>query len=262
MVMRRSVVYVILIILGCGIAASIWYARKQNTFMFTVDMPPGFKYKAAVYYVPAPGETCTVATKDNLAPTFNYRWWQDYKPDFKVPIYRTRNGCPLVVKNIRLDIYGMYGKSWDDFGRSGAQVVFKKELSDEIHREFFDASGVSTFTGECEWWFRTSGKTRVLRKLLNCKDLNQGRPSSRGVPIAAYTFDQLANKTIKMKVVMAKEETPYYKRAWVKFEDGWKRCMGEGFEDQHAFCDGNEKDFSHFIMSDGTPCTIYPGCTE
>ena len=260
--MKSVLVYGLLVFIACCTAVGIGYARKQNTFMFTVDMPPGFKYKAAVYYVPAPGETCTVATKNNLAPTFNYRWWQDYTPDFKVPIYRTRKGCPLVVKNIRLDIYATYGKLWADFSSSGAQVVFKKELPDEIHREFFDASGVSTFTGECEWWFRTSGKTRVLRKLLNCKDLNQGRPSSRGVPIAAYTFDQLANKTIKMKVVMAKEETPYYEGKWVRFPLGWKRCLGEGFEDQYAFCNGNYKDFSSFMMPDGKQCTIYPGCTE
>ena len=262
MVMKRSVVCVVLIILGCGIAVGIWYARQQNTFMFTVDMPPGFKYKAAVYYVPAPGETCTVATKDNLAPTFNYWWRENYKADSEIEIYRVRKGCPLVVNNIQLEIFATYGKSRADFSSSGAQVVLKEKLPDEIHREFFDASGVSTFAGECEWWFRTMGKTRVLRKLLNCRDLNYGRPSSRGGPIALYTFGQLANKTIKMKVVMAKEETPYYKRAWVKFENGWKRCMGEGFEDQHTFCDGNEKDFSHFIVSDGTPCTIYPGCTE
>ena len=262
MVMKRSVVCVVLIILGCGIAVGVWYARQQNTFMFTVDMPPGFKYKADVHYVPAPGETCTVTDKDSRLPTFNYLWWENYKPTIEIPIYRNPRGCPLVVYNIRLDVYGTYGKSWADFGRASAQVVVKKELDTEIHREVFDVLGVSTFTGECEWWFRTSGKTRVLRKLLNCKDLNEGRPSSRGGPIALYTFDQLANKTIKMKVVMAKEETPYYEGKWVRFPLGWKRCLGEGFEDQHAFCNGNETDFSSFIMSDGTPCTIYPGCTE
>ena len=69
--MKRALVYGVLVFIACCTAVGIGYARKQNTFMFTVDMPPGFKYKAAVYYVPAPGETCTVATKDNLAPTFN-----------------------------------------------------------------------------------------------------------------------------------------------------------------------------------------------
>ncbi|TWS00546.1 hypothetical protein FJD37_01975 [Pseudomonas saxonica] len=44
--------------------------------------------------------------------------------------------------------------------------------------------------------------------------------------------------------------------------NGWKRCMGKGFEDQYAFCRGNTQDFSHFIMADGKQCTIYPGCTE
>lgn len=43
---------------------------------------------------------------------------------------------------------------------------------------------------------------------------------------------------------------------------GWKRCMGKGFEDQYAFCRGNDKDFSSFIMPDAKQCTIYPGCAE
>jgi hypothetical protein len=38
--------------------------------------------------------------------------------------------------------------------------------------------------------------------------------------------------------------------------------MGDNFEDQYAFCYGNDKDFSTFKMVDGRVCTIYPGCTE
>ena len=49
---------------------------------------------------------------------------------------------------------------------------------------------------------------------------------------------------------------------WVKVPNGWKRCMGENFEDQDAYCFGNYKDFSGFQMPDGRQCTIYPDCTE
>jgi hypothetical protein len=38
--------------------------------------------------------------------------------------------------------------------------------------------------------------------------------------------------------------------------------MGEGFEDQRGYCNGNYKDFSTFRMVDERICTIYPGCTE
>ena len=249
------------LVIMIGLFSAYWYFKEPNTFTFTVDMPPGFKYSAAVYYVPAPGETCEVATKDNLAPTFNYRWWKSYEPDAVIEIRRTRKGCPLVVYNIRLDIYAVYGNTWRDFGTTTAQVVIKEGL-DEVDIEKFDKAGESVFFGECSWSFRTSGKTRVLRKLLDCKDVNIGRPATRGGPLAGYLPDQLPGKTVRLKLDLAKKERPYMGDTWVEFPNGWKRCMGKGFEDQYAFCRGNTQDFSHFIMADGKQCTIYPGCTE
>ena len=246
---------------SCIVLAIGWYLREPNTFTFTVDMPPGFKYKAVVIYVPAPGEACTVPSKYNKASTFNYKWWKDYKPDIEIEIRRVRRGCPLVVYNIKLEVYAVYGGAWLDFGSDGAQVVVKEKL-DEVDTETFDAAGESVFYGECEWLFRTSGKTRVLRKILRCKDVNVGRPSTRGGPVAGYTLDQLPGKTVKMKINVAEEERPAVGDTWVKFENGWKRCMGDSFEDQYAFCRGNNKGFSSFIMPDGKQCTIYPGCTE
>ncbi|MNG30996.1 hypothetical protein D3C84_1167280 [compost metagenome] len=65
-----------------------------------------------------------------------------------------------------------------------------------------------------------------------------------------------------MKIKLAREERPYMGDTWVKVPNGWKRCMGDNFEDQYAFCFGNYKDFSGFQMPDGRQCTIYPGCTE
>jgi hypothetical protein len=65
-----------------------------------------------------------------------------------------------------------------------------------------------------------------------------------------------------MKIKLAGTERPAIKDTWVKVPDGWKRCMGDNFEDQYAFCFGNHEDFSTFQMVDGRTCTIYPGCTE
>lgn len=247
-------------IVGIG-AAAYGYFKEPNTFTFTVDMPPGFKYSAAVYYVPAPGETCTVATKDNLAPIFNYRWWKSYEPDAVIEIRRTRKGCPLVVYSIKLEIYAVYGSTWADFSAATAQVVIKEGL-DKVDIESFSEAGESAFFGECDWSFQTYGKTRVLRKLLDCKDLNVGRPATRGGPVAGYLPEQLPGKTIKMKLILNKEESPATISKWVKFPNGWKRCMGKGFEDPYAFCDEDNESFSSFILHDGTPCTIYPDCKE
>ena len=253
-------------IVCCALASCIvlvigWYLREPNTFTFTVDMPSGFRYKASVYYVPAPGEICTVDTKDNKAPVFNYWWREDYKPDSKIVIRRVRNNCPLVVHNIKLKIHAIYGEDRGDSSFARAQIVVKEALG-EIDKESFDAAGESVFYGECEWLFRTSGSKRRIVKLLRCKDVNVGRPSTRGGPVAGYTLDQLPGKTVKMKINVAEEERPAVGDTWVKFENGWKRCMGDSFEDQYAFCRGNNKGFSSFIMPDGKQCTIYPGCTE
>ena len=102
----------------------------------------------------------------------------------------------------------------------------------------------------------------MLRKLLDCKDVNIGRPATRGRPVAGYLPAQLPGKTVRLKLKLSNKERPSMGDTWVEFPNGWKRCMGKGFEDQYAFCRGNTQDFSHFIMADGKQCTIYPGCTE
>lgn len=251
-----------LVLVGFSVAAIGWYLKEPNTFTFSVDMPPGFKYRAAVYYVPAPGETCTVQTKDNKAPVFNEWWREDYKPNSEIIIRRTRKGCPLVVYNIELEVYAVYGKDRGDFSSSAAQILVRDKLDDKRYGELFDESGISTFYGQCGWAFRTSGTTRVLRKLLSCRDVNPNHPLPLGGPVAAYTLDQLPGKTVKMKIDLAEKERPSTIDRWVEFSNGWKRCMGDNFEDRYAFCRGNNKDFSHFLMPDGRQCTIYPGCTE
>ena len=258
--MKRVIGCLVLVVFS--VAAIGWYLKEPNTFTFSVDMPPGFKYKAVVNYVPAPGETCTVETKYNKAPTFNYWWREDYKPDSEITIRRTRKGCPLVVYAIELEIFATYGKDRGDFGASPAQVIIEEKLDAEMYREHFDAADVSTFFGECRWTFRTVGGNRRLVKLLDCKGVNISRPPLPGGPVALYTLDQLPGKTVKMKINLAEKESPSMGDTWVEVLGGWKKCMGKEFKDPYAFCRGNDKDFSHFMMPDGRQCTIYPGCTE
>jgi hypothetical protein len=248
--------------LGCCLALTAGCATSQpNTFTFTADLPPNFAYVAAVYYVPAKGETCTVETRDNLAPVFNNAWRTEYKPDSEITIRRTRNSCPLVISRISLEINATYGKARGDFGGDSAGVVIRDELEEQYKRVFNEA-GQSTFFGECQWLFRTVGTNRRIVKILDCKKTDaQGEPG-RGRPFSAYTLDQLPGKTVRMRIKLADEERPGWGDTWVKVPNGWKRCMGKGFEDQDAYCFGNYKDFSGFQMPDGKQCTIYPGCTE
>ncbi|QAX87479.1 hypothetical protein C2E19_28160 [Pseudomonas sp. DTU12.3] len=246
---------------GCLASLAGCASSPPNTFTFTADMPPDFSYVAAVYYVPAKGETCTVATKNNLAPVFNDKWRTEYKPDAEIIIRRTRSGCPLVISRIELEMYATYGKDRGDFGAHAAIVVVRDEV-EELDKRTFNEAGESAFYGQCQWMFRTAGSKRRIVKLLDCKNIDaQGEPA-RGRPFAAYTLDQLPGKTVRMHIKLADEERPGWGDTWVKVPNGWKRCLGKGFEDQRGYCNGNYTDFSTFQMPDGRQCTIYPGCTE
>ena len=249
--------------LGCGMAliAGCGFGNSES-FTFTADLPPDFTYQALAQYVPAKGETCT-AKKPHVG--YNQRWRQDYKETYKLdtkfPIYRTTEGCQLVIYRIELDIYGSYGEDRGNFGKYSAAVAIREHF-DEKTKGVFDTSGTSTFNGQCQWLFRTVGPKRYIRKLLDCKNIDNLGMITKGRPVGAYTLDQLPGKTVKLKIKLADEEIPGWGDTWVKVPNGWKRCIGEGLEDQRGYCNGNYKDFSSFLMPDGRSCTIYPGCTE
>ena len=243
------------LVAGCAIG-------KSESFTFTTDMPPDFTYGALAQYVPAKGETCTVE-KPNVG--YNQRWRlgdrEQYKRDLQIPLYRTVNGCRLVIYRLELRLYRNYGAKYGDFSAHSAAVAIRERFQENIQGTF-DSSGVSVFTGECEVMFRTMGKPRVLRQLLNCRPVDAQGVVGKGRPIGPYILDQLPGKTVKLKIKLAAEERPGWRDTWVKVPGGWKRCLGEGYEDPHAYCNGNYKDFSSFLMPDGRRCTIYPGCTE
>ncbi|MHC9162608.1 hypothetical protein [Pseudomonas aeruginosa] len=233
---------------------------KSNSFTLTADLPPEFTYEATATYRPAKGETCTVPGGKDTQIGYN-SGREKYERDSKVLLRRTVSGCPLVLQSIDFYIYGWYGKSWGDFGRDSALIVVREKLV-EVKKGTFNAAGESEFAGQCQWLFRTAGKTRVLRKLLDCRRMDETGVQRKAKPFVAYTLDQLPGKTVKLKIKLADEEKPGWGDTWVKVPGGWKRCMGKSFDDQRAYCNGNYKDFSTFRMPDGRICTIYPGCTE
>ena len=247
---------------SCMVITAGCSADKSNSFTFTADLPPDFAYAARADYVPAKGETCTVPGGRDTQVGFNVEEWRtEYKPDSEIELRRTVSGCPLVLYRIQLNIYGKYGKDRGDFGSDFGQVAVRHELDDR-DKDTFTTAGESEFYGQCQWLFRTSGGLRRIVKILDCKDTDAQGNLTRGHPFAAYTLDQLPGKTVRLKIMLADEERPYMKDTWVKVPEGWKRCMGESFEDQDAFCHGNYTDFSTFQLVDGRICTLYPGCSE
>jgi len=248
--------------LGCCLALTAGCATSQsNTFTFTADLPPDFAYQAIAVYVPAKGETCTVPGGRNTEVGYNMKWRENYQPNAEIALRRTVSGCPLVISRIELKIYGTYGKDRGDFGADIASVFIRDEVEDQ-YKSVINNAGESTFYGECQRLFRTVGTKRRIVKLLDCKTTDVQGERGRGQPFAAYTPDQLPGTTVKMHIKLADEERPGWGDTWVKVPNGWKRCMGKGFEDQRAYCNGNYTDFSGFQMPDGKQCTIYPGCTE
>jgi hypothetical protein len=240
---------------GCSTA-------KQDSFTFTADLPPNFSYAARANYVPAEGETCTVPGDRNTQIGYNVEDWRtDYKPDSQVVLHRTVSGCPLVLRNIELTVYGMYGQEATQFGADIAKVAMRETLL-ETSKGTFNPDGESEFSGQCQWLFRTIGPKRYITKILDCKNTDAQGNLTKGHPFAAYTLDQLPGKTVRLRITMAAEEKPGWGDTWVKVPGGWKRCMGDNFEDQHAYCNGNYTDFSSFRMPDDRNCTIYPGCAE
>lgn len=245
-----------------GLAMTTGCTNTQpNTFIFTADLPPGFAYQAVAVYLPAKGQTCTVPGGRNTEVGYNLEWRKSYQPNSKIALYRTVSGCPLVIYRVKLEINSAYGNDWGDISGDSAVVAIRDELEPR-YTGAFNELDESVFYGQCQWLFRTAGSKRRIVKILDCKKTTPQGELGRGRPFSAYALDQLPGKTIKMKIKLASEEEPYFTGKWVKFKNGYKRCMGKSFGDQHAFCYGNFRDFSTFQMPDGRTCSVYPGCID
>lgn len=248
---------------ACITLALIWaLSEPAKSFTFSADLPPDFTYRLTAAYVPATGETCSVPGGRNTKVVFN-RLGKEYKPISEVQLFRTVSGCALMLNHAEVKIFGIHSRNakraYSSFDR--AQFSVYPELPTRLIRTFNDI-GLSEFYGECQWLFRTIGPNRYITKILTCQKTDELGEIANSKPFSAYTLDQLPGKTVRLKIKLADVERPYLKGTWVKVPEGWKRCMGESFEDQYAFCRGNNKDFSTFKMIDGRICTIYPGCTE
>ena len=189
----HRLISVFLLIAGAGLMSGCSF-MEPKTFNFIVDMPPGFKYKAVVNYIPAPGETCTVARKDNRATVYNYKWWEEYTPAIEIKLKRTINDCPLIMRSVQLEVYSVYGEGSDAFGADKAFIFLRDEQDDgyKMWNKPFNATGVTLVEGQCQSLFRTMGKPRILRKLLSCKNINAQGVLESQVPTGAYTLEQLA----------------------------------------------------------------------
>ncbi|WP_163914742.1 hypothetical protein [Pseudomonas frederiksbergensis] len=233
---------------------------KPESFTFVPDFPPNFKYELKAIYLPAKGETCSLPGKRDFWVSFN-KHNMEYKGTSEIELYRTASDCPLALNRVEIKITGIFGPERSDSSYDYASFAVRPELL-ERHMGNFSDDGTGEFFGECMWSFRTVGPKRYLIKLLTCKKMDARGNVARSRPFTAYTLTQLPGKTVRLKIKLAAQEKPAIGDTWVEVPGGWKRCLGDSFEDQYAFCYGNYKDFSTFKMVDERICTIYPGCTE
>ena len=257
--MRRAFQYLALgsctaLTLGCSAVG------KPNTFIFVPDLPPNFKYELKAIYLPLEGETCRVAGKPDFWVSFN-KPNMEYVSTAKIELYKTASNCPLVLNHVEIKVIGVFGPGRSNSSYDYASFAVRPELLERQMGTFRDDE-TAEFFGECMWLFRTVGPKRYLIKLLTCKKMDAQGNVGRSRPSTAYTLTQLAGITVRLKIKLSEQEKPAIGDTWSKVPGGWKRCMGDNFEDQYAFCYGNHQDFSTFRMVDERICTIYPGCTE
>ncbi|WP_332764080.1 hypothetical protein [Pseudomonas koreensis] len=252
-----------LMLSGClGLLVGCATVKTPNTFTFVPDFPPDFKYELKAIYLPAKGETCRLPGKRDFWVSFN-KPTMEYVSTAEIDLYRKESDCPLALNYVEIKIIGVIGRDQKRTYSSYdyASFAVRPELQ-ERHRGSIDDDGAGRFFGECQWLFRTVGPKRYITKILTCKRMDPQGNLGRGHPFTAYTLTQLPGKTVELQIRLAAEEEPYMGDTWVKVPGGWKRCMGKSFEDQHAFCYGNQTDFSTFRMVDERVCTIYPSCAE
>ncbi len=228
-----------------------------ETFTLKTDMPAKFRLEVDATYAPAPGETCTVPKGYKPRQRFTGKREMDANTTtFDIPLtdITVPGGCPLVLRSLRFDVEGQWGP--DSADKDG---VFSGAIS-VVDRQ--EGVNPKLYNGECQWLFRTGGPDRYILKILQCRAVDEKGEVLKRLAGGALQRDQLAGTTVNMAFKVAAEEKPYMGDTWIKFENGWKRCMGKGLDDRYGFCRGNNKDFKSFKMPDGRDCTIYPTCTE
>lgn len=259
-----------LLLAGAALALGGCASLGGERFTLQADLPANFKFSGDAYYVPAPGETCGVKPRRNGPAPDRKFFDSDYQGDahrveFQVPLSDTVDGCPLVLNSMRIDLGAKWGEQrwgsgWSQIGGDYASLVFRDALP--AGYPGMPDSGVREFQGQCMWLFRTQGPNRYIRKVLKCQALDEQGLVRKAPPGGGLQRDQLAGRTVRLVIGLSEEERPYMGDTWVRFPNGWKRCLGKNLEDQYGFCRGNTTDFKSFKMPDGRECTIYPGCTE
>ena len=236
------------VVSGCSLA-------QPEHFTFQAEMPENFTISPVAYYASNSGDSCSSKNRIQSGQSIETR-----PVEFKLPLTDTTKGCSMVLTNVVLHIEGQWGKRELDMSLQRAGLSIRDEPTENLRP--FPTSGPLVFQGQCQWFFRTVGSKRFIRKILQCRALDTNGVVQKSLAGGALLRDQLAGKTVKLVLSEVKEELPAVGDNWIKFPTGWKRCLGKGLDDLYGFCHGNTTDFKPFKMPDGRDCTVYPNCAE
>ena len=235
--------------------------KPVEHFTLEVDLPAEFRFIGGANYGPATGETCTLPRRRGKRPERKI-FIARYKPvaervSVELPLSEVIEGCPTVLRSVDFDMYAKWGKRDTDVGGDRAGIAIRDRWNDQPG---MPESGVQELIGQCQWRFRTVGPFHAIRKLLQCRSINEQGQLQKSVAGGVAHRDQLAGKTLRLTLTVTDKEEPAVGDNWVVVPGGWKRCRGKSFEDLYAFCNGNTSDFKPIKMPDGRVCDVYPSC--
>ena len=238
-----------------------------DSFTLQADLPANFKFTGDAYYVPAPGETCSVPERIGGRRPDRKFFESDYEAaahrvEFQVPLRDKVRGCPLVLRSMRVELRGKWRPATrpnEDFADyDSASLSFRDALP--ANYPGMPASGVRAVEGQCHWMFRTVGPQRYIIKLLKCQALEDGQ-LQKWKPGAVLQRDQLPGRTVRLVIGMSEQEEPAFRNYWLKTQTGWKPCDSGWNRDMEELCVKPPR-FKDFKLPDGRTCTVYPTCTE
>ncbi|MDC7816774.1 MULTISPECIES: hypothetical protein [Pseudomonas] len=237
---------------GCSIAPT-------ESFTFQAELPEHFFVDGTAYYVAAPGEVCRAPSGEERRGPGRRYFPRTAQVDFKVPLTDTEHGCSMVLKRLELGIKGQWGKRDLDMSLQSAALLIDDESIATTPP--LPTSQPLVFQRQCQWLFRTVGSKRVIRKILKCRAQDANGTVQKSLVGKTLPRHQLAGRTVKLVLTVAKEEQPYFDRYWIKTNHGWKPCKGNWGRDIEELC-VTPPQFKPFKMPDGRDCTVYPNCTE
>ena len=231
-----------------------------KTFTFQADVPENFTVTGTANYKPAPGETCIAPSGE--AFTTGSLFFKPEQPktahqvEFKVPLTDNDHGCSMVLRGLKLKIEGQWGKRELDMSLASTGFSISDEPSANLPANSTPPARV--FKRQCQWFFRTAGPERFIRKILQCRALGANDEMAKPMIGGRLHRDQLADSTVRLVLSVAKEEEPYFGRSWLKVPEGWKLCI----KTKETIRCQSPPTFTDFKMPDGRDCTVYPNCTE